>query len=474
MSNTRSFKFGGVRSTVAVLDDGSCLELRRGSITWTRKFKEEHPEIRQQRWASLTSWYATLPVEMDPVEEWHMNGGWTGPTAEAGAAAGDLFGLSTHLAYFVRRNTATAGQIMEAIQSYVSYQKNVKRRYINGDPVICGFFGFIAYDLEKPIHVFATLSAGGHMFFGTTPGGPEWPSVTRFNLSGKRPILGGTEGDLEFSPEMMYFMGGWPSGTWADVQRVYEAYLGQGVGAAHPRVDEGYIVTDTFLRHMLQTKKRLLPWSSFRHLMLDRGLVWSAALPALTVEPVEVSRPVERRLSFGEPMEIDEGEGAPAAEPVVAAPADVPVEVAAPAAEAEFPAAPAAPTEAEFPTSLPAVAVPAAPSEAEINAFMARVAAQKVAPVEEPAPAPAAATDPFSELDDLWEQTWDEMEAVDDCAYHVALMEELLTICLREEYAVAWRTNTFKRIQMRAALRVWTEVHGEVEMVSRFLRTYPA
>lgn len=117
-----------------------------------------------------------------------------------------------------------------------------------------------------------------------------------------------------------------------------------------------------------------------------------------------------------------------------------------------------------------AVAAPAAPTEAEVNAFMARVAAQKVAPIEEPAPA----ADPFVELDDLWTQVWDEMEAVDDCAYHIALMEELLTICLRDEYAAAWRTNTFKRIQMRAALRIWAEVHGEVEIVNRFLLTYPA
>ena len=138
--NTRTFKFGGVRSTVAVLRDGSCLEVRRGDITWTRAVREAIPPIQQQRWSSLTSWYATLPVEMAPVEEWHTKGGWNGPRSEAGA--GDLFGLSTHLAYFMRRDFATADQILEAIQSYVAYQKTTHqwRLYDRYDAVLCDFF----------------------------------------------------------------------------------------------------------------------------------------------------------------------------------------------------------------------------------------------------------------------------------------------------------------------------------------------
>jgi hypothetical protein len=450
--NTRTFKFGGVRSTVAVLRDGSCLEVRRGDITWTRAVREAIPPIQQQRWSSLTSWYATLPVEMAPVEEWHTKGGWNGPRSEAGA--GDLFGLSTHLAYFMRRDFATADQILEAIQSYVAYQTTTHqwRRY---DAVLCDFFWLLAFRLADKEHVVATLTEGGHMFAGSSAG-PEWPSVTAFNLSGKRPILSYAEGDLEFSPAMMYFMGGWPTGTWADVQRVYEAYMCQKVGGEgqHPRVEEGYIVTDTFLRHLLQTKERLMPWSAFRRLLIGRGLVWNAALPALIVEPVEVARPAERRLSFGAPMEIDE-DASWAAEPV----------------EADAP--------------------PVAPSAADVNAFMARVEALRAAPVtpvtetlraapvtETPSAVEpqksAPAVDPFPELDELWTQVWMEMEAVDDDAYRVALMEELLTIYLRDEYAVAWRTNAFKRIQTRAALRSWVEIYGYVEMVYRFLRTYPA
>jgi hypothetical protein len=191
-------------------------------------------------------------------------------------------------------------------------------------------------------------------------------------------------------------------------------------------VEEGSIVTDTFLRHLLQTKERLLPWSAFRRLLIGRGLVWHSELPELTVEPVKVVRPVERRLSFGSvPMEIDE--------------------------------------DASWVTEPVEVAAPAVPEDA-VNAFMARVEALRA----------AVQADPFPELDELWAQVWMEMEAVDDCDYHIALMEELLTVCLRDEYAFAWRTNTFKRIQMRAALRTWMETHGDVEIVYRFLNTYPA
>jgi hypothetical protein len=286
--------------------------------------------------------------------------------------------------------------------------------------VLWDFFGL--WPMADADHVIAVLTHGGHVFEGAGASGPEWPSVTAFNLSGRRPILSYAEGDLEFGPQMMYFMGGWPTGTWADIQRVYEAYAGHkiGDGKVHPRIEEGSIVTDAFLRHLLQTKERLLPWSAFRRLLIGRGLVWHSELPALNVEPVEVERPAMRRLSFGSaPMEIDED-----------------------------------------------AAAPVAPSDADINAFMARVDAQKSAD--------AIGADPFEELDDLWAQVWEEMEYVDDCDYHIALMEELLTVCLRDEYAVAWRTNTFKRLQMRAALRTWTETHGGVEIVYRFLRTYPA
>ncbi len=484
-SNTRSFKFGSTQSTVAVLRDGSCLEVRRGDITWSQKFQDAHPEVQQQRWTSLTSWYASLPVAMESVEEWHTKGGWNGPCPESWAALGTQYSLSTHLAYFMRRNKATAGQIMEAFRSYAAYQET-KHPHINRDPVIRGFFGIQVFRLGPPQfyaqehekHVIRVLTEGAHLFIGGAPSGPEWPSVTKFNLSGLRPALSYAEGDLEFSPEMMYFMGGWPSGTWADIQRVYEAYVASKAGV-HPLVEKGFIVTDTFLRHMLQTKERVLPWAAFRRLLLDRSLVWSVApvpLPELIVDPVEVEKPVERRLSFGSaPMEIDE-EGAPT-DLEEGAPTDL--EEGAPTdleEEADMIQAildkvkhiVATPIkEVVGEPELPPAPAKAAPSEEEVTAFMARVASQQ----QTTAAAPA---DPFVEIDDLWYKIANEMEYVDDCAYHVALMEEFMTVCLRDEYAVAWRTNTFKRIQMRATLRVWAEVHGDVEIVNRFLRTYPA
>jgi hypothetical protein len=493
-NNTRSFKFGSTQSTVAVLRDGSCLEVRRGAITWSQKFQEAHPEVQQQRWTSLTSWYASLPVAMEPVEEWHTKGGWNGPCP----ALGTLYSLSTHLAYFMRHNKATAGQILEAFRSYAAYQET-KRPHINGDPVICGFFGLQVFRLGTPqyyrqeneTHVIRVLTEGAHLFVGAATCQPEWPSVTKFNLCGLRPPLSYAEGDLEFSPEMMYFMGGWPSGTWADIQRVYEAYMGFKAGRAHPLVEEGSIVTDNFLRHMLQTKERVLPWAAFRRLLVGRGLVWSVApvsLPELIVDPVEVEKPVERRLSFGSaPMEIDEEGCGPTDLEEGCGPTDL-EEGCGPTDLEEG----CGPTDLEDEADiiqtildevehimatpikevvgepeLPPAPAKVAPSEGEINAFMARVAAQTAAPS-------TVAVDPFVEIDDLWYKIADEMEYVDDSDYHAALMEEFVTICLRDEYTVAWRTNTFKRIQMRATLRLWAAIHGYVQGINQFLRTYPA
>ena len=183
-------------------------------------------------------------------------------------------------------------------------------------------------------------------------------------------------------------------------------------------------MTDTFLRHVLQTKERTIPWSTFRRLLLERGLVWMAqtqagvaqtqketeSLPELIVEPVEVKRPVARRLSFGEaPMEIDEAAWLPAATP---------------------------------PPHTPEVEV---------------------------APTP----DLFAELDALWDRVMEETEGCECGDYHIVLMEEFIAVCLHEKYAAAWRGNTFKRIQMRASLRCWTMDHGENTVVRRFMDTVP-
>lgn len=446
MSNTCAFNFGGVRSKVALLYDGSCLEIRRGDITWTRNFAAAHPEIQQQRWSTLTSWYATLPVEMAPVEEWHIKGGWNGPAVDDTITP--MYGLSAHLAYFMRRNTATAAQITEAFASFAAHGKKA------AEPVIREFFGIQPFYAGYPVHLLNILTEGEHLFEGAGATGPEWPSITAFNLSGRRPILSYAEGDLEFSPQMMYFMGGWPSGTWADIQRVYEAYVGQKIAATHPRVEEGFIVTDTFLRHMLQTKERMLPWSAFRRLLIGRGLVWHSELPALIVEPVPVERPVERRLSFGSaPMEIDEG------------PEEWgPYEAAAPEIKIEE----NAPVKEEPP-------VPVAPSEAEVNTFMARVASQLFAPAPQKSVVlEEDQADPFADLDDLWFKVQEDCELTTDRGYQAALIQEFVAICLHDDYAVAWRTNTFKRIQMRATLRWWAAEYFPMEVIDRFLRTYPA
>ena len=462
-SNTRSFRFGGVEGTVAILRDGSCLEVRRGSITWKRAFKAAHPEIQQQRWSSLTSWYATLPIEMAPVEEWHIKSGWNGPAVDDTITT--VYGLSAHLAYFMRRNTATAAQIAEAFRSYAAFMKAKGAPHWPWDIVFWDFYGIQPFQLDKTDQVIDVLMEGAHLFEGAGATGPEWPSITAFNLSGRRPILSYAEGDLEFSPQMMYFMGGWPSGTWADIQHVYEAYVGQKIAATHPRVEEGFIVTDTFLRHLLQTKERMLPWSAFRRLLIGRGLVWHSELPALIVEPVEVERPAERRLSFGSaPMEIDEEGGAEA----------LPTDAEEGDAE-EWGAYEAAPKNEENAPAKEEPPVPVAPSEADVNTFMARVASQLFAPAPQKSVVlEEAQADPFAELDDLWFKVQEDCELTTDMGYQVALIQEFVAICLHDDYAAAWRMNTFKRIQMRAALRWWAAEYCPTPAIDRFLKTYPA
>jgi hypothetical protein len=419
MSAIYKFNIGpSSRSTVVHCEDGSCLELRRGDITWTRAFKAAHPEVQQCRWSSLESWWATLPVEMPPVEKWHQEGGWTGPSA---AVAGEtVYGLSTHLAYFLRCDYATKAQVSEGLDAYACYviRTDAPSEHLES---VFGFF----LPAEKSDNTFNDLLAAGHVYgvsdadAATRGYRLAWPSVTQFNLSGLRPVLD-DEGPLEFASSLAYFMGGFYRGSWADIQRVYEAYMMSKAGGVHPLVEEGSVVTDTFLRHVLQTKERTIPWSTFRRLLLERGLVWMAqtqtqketeSLPELIVEPVEVKRPVARRLSFGEaPMEIDEAAWLPA-----------------PKAEA-------------------VVTPPPHRPEPEVL---------------------------FAELDALWDRVMEETEGCECGDYHIVLMEEFLEVCLHEKYAAAWRGNTFKRIQMRASLRCWMGDHGENAVVRRFMDTVP-
>ena len=424
-NNTFTFNFGGIRSKVALLDDGSCLELRRGDITWSRAFKEAHPEVQQCRWSSMTAWWASLPVEMAEVEAWHAMGPWTGPSP---AGEDDtMYGLSTHLAYFLRRDIATRIQILEGLRSYLGFVAPGRSPLLvpaKTDPVLSFFFSGLAWVSASTICVDSLFELGHivplrdgvyHVL--------EWPSVTAFNLSGLRPIVSDLEADVEFNHVMTYFMGGWIRGKWSDVQRVYDAYAAfHGLKAQQ----QGSIATDTFLRHILQTKEPEIPWSTFRRLLIDRGLIWKGLsddndLPELLVEPVEVERPVERRLSFGSaPMEIDDDEY------------EVEVEVAA------------------------------KPTEAEMASFLDRVAEQ------------ADDKALWAELDELWSLVIEETENTPCSDYHHLLMEEYVHICLHGRYAGMWRRDTFHRIVMRASLLQWLGDHGENAVVHRFLDTYPS
>lgn len=453
MSNIYKFHFGDTRSTVVQCDDGSCLEIRRGDITWTRAFKAAHPEVQQCRWSSLESWWATLPVVMPPVEKWHTEGGWSGPSAAVEGAT--LYGLSTHLAYFMRCDYATDAQILEAMVNYTSFTLRKERPLLTSskeDPVLAFFYPddaallYVSYLLESE-HVYeigdADAAARGYRL--------AWPSVTRFNLSGLRPVLN-DEGPLEFGPAMTYFMGGWRRGSWTDIQRVYEAYATFKTGGVHPLVEEGSVVTDTFLRHVLQTNEKVMPWSTFRKLLLVRGLIWSVypemeSLPDLIVEPVEVERPVARRLSFGSaPMEIDDM-----------------VEDRIDGDEAWMPAVtppPHRPEEEE---------VVVVSFEEKMASFVDRVKEQADAIVKKRETSTEDSL--FAELDALWDRVMEETEESECGDYHIVLMEEFIAVCHHEKYAAAWRSNAFKRIQMRASLRCWTMDHGENAVVRRFMDT---
>jgi hypothetical protein len=424
-NNTFTFNFGGVRSKVALLDDGSCLELRRGDITWSRVFKKAHPEVQQCRWSSMTAWWASLPIEMAEVEAWHAMGPWTGPSPAVENHT--MYGLSTHLAYFLRRDVASRWQLLEGLRSYLEFVAPGRTPLLvpaKTDPVLSFFFPELEWVSASTVCV-DTLFELGHII-------PleddryhilEWPSVTAFNLSGLRPIVSDLAAELEFNHKMTYFMGGWIRGLWSDVQRVYDAYAAfHGLKAQQ----QGSIATDTFLRHILQTKEPEIPWSTFRRLLIERGLIWKSVsveeMPELLVEPVEVERPVERRLSFGSaPMEIDDDD-------------EVEVEV-----------------EVKKPT------------EVEMTSFLDRVAEQ------------ADDKARWTELNALWSRVIEETEDNSPCTvFHHLLMEEYVHICLHERYAGLWRRDTFHRIVMRASLLQWLGDHGENAAVQRFLDTYPS
>ena len=58
-----SFKNEAIKSSVVVLKDGSCLEVRYGDKTkWG-------PTEKRNKWASVAAWRATLPPDATPVEE---------------------------------------------------------------------------------------------------------------------------------------------------------------------------------------------------------------------------------------------------------------------------------------------------------------------------------------------------------------------------------------------------------------------
>lgn len=102
MSRSYSYK----RSTVVKTADGF-LEVRRGDITWTKKFRAANPDVKQRIWATLTEWHASLSVGDTAVDVWKKEAVYRLTFSPADDADAVFYRLGDHLAYFMGCDYAT-------------------------------------------------------------------------------------------------------------------------------------------------------------------------------------------------------------------------------------------------------------------------------------------------------------------------------------------------------------------------------